>query len=306
MNLNQLRYIREISRNGLNISAASQRLHISQPGISQQLHMLETELGIVIFERRGKRLSGLTRQGEAVVALAERALREIEQIREIRAEFSNEETEKLSIATTHTQARYVLPTAIREFIEQYPRISLQIHQGSPGQIAEWVTDGVADIGIATEGLLETRDLVTLPCYKWNHCIIAPPGLPLLRLHPLTLEAIAEYPVVTYDVAVAGRSRIDEAFDARGLKPRIVLTAIDSDVIKTFVEIGLGIGIVARMAYAPDQDPNLRMRDASHLFGASTSHVALPRNQPLKPFLSGFIRILAPNIDPDTLEQATRY
>jgi LysR family transcriptional regulator, cys regulon transcriptional activator len=303
MNLQQLRYIREVVRQDFNISAASETLHTAQPGISHQIKRLEDELGVAIFDRHGKRLTGLTQPGRAVVAMAERILREIEQMRELSAEFAHEETGQLAIATTHTQARYSLPKVIRQFIERYPHISLQIHQGRPDQIAQWVARGVADIGLATEGLMNSPDLIALPCYEWNHCLIAPPGLPLLRKHPLTLDDIAEYPIVTYDKAIAGRERIDEAFANRAIRPKIALSAIDSDVIKTYVEIGLGVGIIARMAFDPERDPNLRMLDASHLFAASTSYIALRRGLPPRNFLYAFIAMLSPQLDRATIDEA---
>jgi len=303
MNLQQLRYIREVVRQDFNISAASEILHTAQPGISHQIKRLEDELGVAIFDRHGKRLTGLTQPGRAVVAMAERILREIEQMRELSAEFAHEETGQLAIATTHTQARYSLPKVIRQFIERYPHISLQIHQGRPDQIAQWVARGIADIGLATEGLMNSLDLIALPCYEWNHCLIAPPGLPLLRKHPLTLDDIAEYPIVTYDKAIAGRERIDEAFANRAIRPKIALSAIDSDVIKTYVEIGLGVGIIARMAFDPERDPNLRMLDASHLFGTSTSYIALRRGLPPRNFLYAFIAMLSPQLDRATIDEA---
>jgi len=303
MNLQQLRYIREVVRQGFNISAASETLYTAQPGISHQIKRLEEELGVAIFDRHGKRLTGLTQPGRAVVAMAERILREIEQMRELSAEFANEEIGQLSIATTHTQARYALPAVIRRFIERYPHISLQIHQGRPDQIVQWVARGIADIGLATEGLMNSPDLIALPCYEWNHCLIAPPGLPLLRKQPLTLDDIAEYPIVTYDKAIAGRERIDEAFANRAIRPRIALSAIDSDVIKTYVEIGLGVGIVARMAFDPERDSNLRMLDASHLFAASTSYIALRRGLPPRNFLYTFIAMLSPQLDRTTIDEA---
>jgi len=304
VNLQQLRYVREVVRRDFNISAASGTLYTAQPGISHQIKRLEEELGIPIFERHGKRLTGLTQPGQAIVAMAERILREIEQMHELSAEFAHEETGQLSIATTHTQARYALPRVIRQFIERYPHISLQIHQGRPDQIAQWVARGVADIGIATEGLMNSSDLIALPCYEWNHCLIAPPGLPLLRKHPLTLDDIAEYPIVTYDKAIAGRERIDEAFAKYALRPKIALSAIDSDVIKTYVEIGLGVGIVARMAFDPERDTNLRMLDASHLFASSTSYIALRRGLPPRDFLYTFMDMLSPRLNRATIDEAT--
>lgn len=303
MNLQQLRYIREVVRCGLNISTAANVLHTAQPGISHQIRLLEEELNVRIFERNGKRLVGVTQPGRAVLATAERILREVEGLKQVGYEFTGDARGTLSIATTHTQARYALPDVIRRFTEAYPNIRLHLHQGNPGQIAQWVASGVADLAIATEGMSLYEDLVTLSCYEWTHCVIAPPGLPILREDPLTLEAIAAYPVVTYDVSFAGRTKINEAFERAGLRPNVVFSAIDSDVIKTYVEIGLGIGLMAKMAFDPERDRNLRMMDAGHLFEPNTTRIGLRRGGHLRGFMYAFIEMFAPQLDRRAVDDA---
>lgn len=303
MNLQQLRYLREIARCGLNISTAANVLHTAQPGISNQIRQLEDELNIQIFERNGKRLVGITQPGRAVLAMAERVLREIENIKQIGYEFTHDANGSLSIATTHTQARYALPPVIKTFKESYPNIRLHIHQGNPTQIAQMVVSGAADLAIATEGMDEFEDIVVLPCYQWNHCLVAPPGLPILREEPLTLEAIAAYPIVTYELAFAGRMRINDAFSEAGLRPNVVLAAIDADVIKTYVELGLGVGLIASMAYDEKRDVNLRMRDVGHLFAPSTTRIGLRRGAHLRGFTYAFIEMFASHLDRRAVDEA---
>ncbi len=303
MNFQQLRYIREVARCGLNISAAANVLHTAQPGISNQIRQLEEELNVQIFERNGKRLVGITQPGRAVLAMAERVLRELEHIKQVGFEFSHDARGTLSIATTHTQARYALPRVIKAFKEQFPNVSLHMHQGNPTQIAQLAASGVADIAIATEGIDLYEDLVVLPCYEWNHCVVAPPGLPLLKDPPLTLEKIAEYPIVTYDFSFAGRAKINEAFEARGLRPNVVLTALDADVIKTYVELGLGIGLMAKMAFDPERDTNLRMLDASHLFEPCTTRIGIRRGSYLRGYMYAFIEMFAPHLDRRRVDEA---
>ena len=303
MNLQQLRYLREVVRCGLNISQAANVLHTAQPGISNQIKQLEDELNVQIFERNGKRLVGLTQPGRAVLATAERVLREIENIKQVGFEFTHEASGSLSIATTHTQARYALPPVIKSFSEEYPNVRLHIHQGNPSQIAQMAASGVADIAIATEGMELYEDLVVLPCYEWNHCVVAPPGLPILRENPLTLGKIAEYPIVTYDLSFAGRAKINHAFEQAGLRPNVVLSAIDSDVIKTYVELGMGIGLMASMAFNPERDVNLRMLDASHLFEPCITRIGLRRGAHLRGYMYALIEMLAPKLDRRTVDEA---
>lgn len=303
MNLQQLKYLREVARCNLNISTAAKVLHTAQPGISNQIRQLEEELNIQVFERNGKRLVGITQPGRAVLAMAERVLREIENIKQVGFEFTHDASGSLAIATTHTQARYALPAVIKTFSEAFPNIRLHIHQGNPTQIAQMVVSGVADLAVATEGMDQFEDLAILPCYQWNHCLIAPPGLPILREEPLTLAKIAEYPIVTYDLSFAGRAKINEAFSDAGLRPNVVLAALDSDVIKTYVELGLGVGLMASMAFQEDRDTNLRMRDVSHLFAPSTTRIGLRRGVHMRGFIYAFIEMFAPHLDRRAVDHA---
>lgn len=303
MKLHQLRYVREVARCGLNVSAAAKTLHTAQPGVSNQIRLLENELNLQIFERNGKRLVDITQPGRAIIAMAERIFRELDNIKQVGMEFTNEAIGSLSIATTHTQARYALPQVIKAFTQQYPKVRLQIHQGNPTQICEMALSGIADVAIATEAIELFEDLVMLPCYQWNRCVVASPDHPILSVTPLTLEAIAQYPIVTYDFAFAGRSKINQAFAAKDLKPNVVLTAIDSDVIKTYVELGLGIGLLAKMAYDPQRDTGLRAVDASHLFEASTTRIGIRRGAFLRGYMYSFIELFAPHLNRREVDHA---
>ena len=303
MNIQQLRYIHEVARRGLNVSEAAEALFTSQPGVSKQIRQLESELGVEIFVRHGKRLVAVTEPGRAVLEIAERMLRDVDNLQQVGDEFANEAVGSLSIATTHTQARYALPRVVRDFMRRYPEVKLSLHQGSPRQVCEMVLDGSADIAIATEAIAEYEELVMLPCYQWNRCVIATPRHPILQAAPLTLEAIARYPLITYDDAFTGRSVINKAFLGRGLKPNVVLTAIDSDVIKTYVAMDLGIGILARMAYDATEDRGLGMVDASHLFASSTTRIGLRRRAWLRGYVYAFIAGFAPHLSRKLVEQA---
>ncbi len=303
MKLQQLRYLCEVANHGLNLSKAAEFLHTSQPGISKQIRLLETELGVDIFVRNGKRVVETTPPGRAILEIAERMLKDAKNLKQVGQEFANEASGSLTIATTHTQARYALPPAIKDFTLRYPKVKLILRQGSPTQIAELVSSGVADIAIATEAIELFDQLVMLPCYQWNRCIVVPPRHPLLKLKKLTLEAIAAYPIITYDFAFTGRSRINQAFDAKGLVPNVVLTAIDADVIKTYVELGLGIGILAQMAFEPKRDKHLRSIDASHLFEPSTTRIGISRNSYLRGYVYDFIEIFSPHLDRATVTAA---
>jgi LysR family cys regulon transcriptional activator len=296
MKLQQLRYLCEVANQGLNLSKAAEALHTSQPGISKQIRLLENELEIDIFVRNGKRVVKITPPGQAILEIAERMLRDAKNLKQVGQEFANEAAGSLTIATTHTQARYALPAAIKHFTARYPKVKLILRQGNPTQIAELVTSGEADIAIATEAIELFHELVMLPCYQWNRCIIVSPRHPLLKLEKLTLEAIAQYPIITYDFAFTGRSKINQAFDAKGLVPNVVLTAIDADVIKTYVEVGLGIGILAQMAFEPKRDKHLRSIDASHLFEPSTTRIGIGRNSYLRGYVFDFIEIFAPHLN----------
>lgn len=295
MNLQQLRYLHEIVRQGLKISDAADALYTSQPGVSKQIKLLEEELGIEIFVRNGKRIAAITEPGKVILEIATRILHEANNLKQVSEEFHAHDSGTLTIATTHTQARYALPPVVKQFIRRYPKVQLSLHQGSPSQIAQQVLSGDADIGIATESLELYDELVTLPCYEWNHCVITPLKHPLLQEKRLTLEKVAQYPIITYDFAFSGRAKINAAFQARNLAPNIVLTAIDADVIKTYVELGLGIGIVARMAYIPERDKHLHMLDAAHLFEPSTTRIAIRKNEYLRGYTYDFIELFAPHL-----------
>ena len=295
MNLQQLRFLNEVVRQGLKISDAAGALYTSQPGISKQIKLLEEELGIEIFVRNGKRIVAITEPGKAVLEIARRMLQDAGNLKQVAEEFHSQNSGSLTIATTHTQARYALPPTVRQFIKRYPGVKLGLHQGSPTQIAEQVLGGEADIGIATESLALYDELVTLPCYEWNHCVIAPLKHPLLAEKKLTLAKIAQYPIITYDFAFAGRNKINAAFEAADIQPNIALTAIDADVIKTYVELGLGIGILAKMAYVPERDKHLRMMDAGHLIKPSTTRVAIRKNEYLRGYTYDFIELFAPHL-----------
>ncbi len=303
MKLHQLRYIREVARRHLNVSAAAEVLHTSQPGISKQIQLLEEELGLQIFRRNGKRLVGITEPGRAILELAENVMRGMESIKRVGEEFVRNDSGTLTIATTHSQARYRLPPAVTAFVEQYPGVRLTIHQGNPTQVAEQVVHGEADIGIATERIGDYRELVCLPYYQWNRCVVVPHGHPLLGDQPLTLEKIAGYPVVTYDFAFTGGSLMTRTFAEHGLQPNFVLTAIDADVIKTYVVLGLGIGLLANMAYDPVRDKELAMIDASHLFPDSTTLIGIRRDVYFRGYVYDFIHMLAPHLDRAAVETA---
>ncbi|PKO72500.1 MAG: HTH-type transcriptional regulator CysB [Betaproteobacteria bacterium HGW-Betaproteobacteria-14] len=295
MNLQQLRYVFEVARSGLNVSEAAAVLHTSQPGVSKQIRLLEEELGVDVFVRQGRRLTAVTDPGREVLKIAERLLRDLDNLRSVGEEFGAEESGTLTLATTHTQARYVLPPIIGEFLKRHPNVRVNLRQGSPAEVCERVLAGTADLAIATEAIGEQDDLLMLPCYQWNRCVIARPDHPILKSKPLTLEAIAQYPIVTYDFAFTGRSQINKAFAARGLTPNVVLTAIDADIIKTYVALGLGIGIVATMAFDPKADRNLRAVDAAHLFESATTRIGVRRNAWLRGFTYGFIELFAPHL-----------
>ena len=303
MNLQQLRYLQEIARQNLKISDAADALYTSQPGVSKQIKLLEEELGIEIFIRNGKRITAITEPGKAILEIAQRILLDTNNLKQVSEEFRAQDSGTLTIATTHTQARYALPPVVKQFIKRYPKVKLELHQGNPTQIAEQVLEGMADVAIATESLALYDELVTLPCYEWNHCIITPPKHPLLAEKKLTLEKVAQYPIITYDFAFTGRNKINAAFQARGLEPNVVLSAIDADVIKTYVELGLGIGIVAHMAYIPERDKHLRMLDAAHLFQPSVTRVAIRRNEYLRGYCYDFIELFAPQLTHDKIVQA---
>jgi LysR family cys regulon transcriptional activator len=302
MKLQQLRYACEVARQGLNVSAAAEALHTSQPGISKQIKSLEDELGVEIFVRHGKRLAAVTEPGKAVLEIAGRMLADAANMKRAGEDYADRKRGTLTIATTHTQARYALPGAVAKFKTRFPDVRLVLHQGNPTQVCEMVLAGEADFAIATESIADYPEMVSLPCYQWNRCVVVPPGHPLLTAKPLTLEAIAQYPIVTYDFAFAGRSQINKAFQKRGLAPNYVLTALDSDVIKTYVELGLGIGILAQMGFDPKRDRNLHALDASHLFESSTTRLGVKRGTWLRGYAYEFIELFAPRLSRAVVEK----
>ncbi len=305
MKLQQLRYLTEVVRRGLNVSEAAEALHTSQPGVSKQIRALEDELGVEVFVRHGKRLVAVTEPGKAVVSIAERILSEAQNLRRAGEEFANDQVGTLTIAATHTQARYSLPTAVAAFKKRYPGVKLVIHQGNPTQICEQVVSGEADLCVATEAIAVYPEIVSMPVFQWNRCVVVPPKHPLLKVTPLSLEKLAEFPIVTYDFAFANRSLVEKAFENRGLQPNVVLTALDSDVIKTYVELGLGVGILARIAFDPNRDRGLRAIDASHLFESSTTRLGIKRNAYLRRYAYDFIELFAPHLPRTVVERTVR-
>ncbi|UTH72528.1 HTH-type transcriptional regulator CysB [Chromobacterium sp. IIBBL 290-4] len=296
MKLQQLRYLVEVAKQGLNVSEAAEKLHTSQPGISKQIRLLEDELGIQVFIRNGKRVVSVSEPGKEVLRISERILREAQNLKRVGDEFSRESEGALTIATTHTQARYALPQAIAEFVRRYPKVRLSLKQGSPTQICEMVVSGEADLAIATEGISLYKELAMLPCYEWNRSVVVPKNHPLTELgREITLADIADHPIVTYDFAFAGRSKINKAFSDQGLTPNVVLTAIDTDVIKTYVSLGLGIGIIASMAFEPERDQNLVSIDVGHLFDPSTTKIGIRKDAYLRGFAYTFIELFAPHL-----------
>jgi LysR family cys regulon transcriptional activator len=305
MKLQQLKYLVEVERRGLNVSEAAGALFTSQPGISKQIRLLETELGITVFERSGKRLTGITAGGRVVLDMAKKVLAESANLLRASADFAAEGKGALTLATTHTQARYMLPPVIRSFVGRHPGVRLYVHQGNPGQVADWLLEGAAEIGVATEALDRHPELATLPCYQWSHKVVVPKGHPLLDKPVLTLADLAQYPLITYDASFTGRSHIDRAFERQGLISNVVLTAIDADVIKTYVELGLGVGIIAEMAFDPLRDTALAALAANHLFETNTTRLAFRRDLWLRGYDYEFIELLAPHLTRRVVEATLR-
>ncbi|MGB1221620.1 MAG: HTH-type transcriptional regulator CysB, partial [Alcanivoracaceae bacterium] len=277
----------------------------SQPGISKQIRMLEDELGVEVFARSGKHLTHVTPAGEAILKIAGDILQQVESIRRVAQEFRDEDRGDLRIATTHTQARYALPPVIKRFTEQFPDVSLHMHQGTPMQISEMAAKGNVDFAIATEALELFSDLIMMPCYRWNRTVVVPQGHPLTKVRPLTLEALSAYPIVTYVFGFTGRSKLDEAFSSAGLEPRVVFTAADADVIKTYVRLGMGVGIIAHMAVDPELDKGLVTLDASHLFEASVTRIGFRKGTFLRGFMYEFMRAFAPHLSRELVEAAVK-
>lgn len=303
MKLQQLRYIWEVARHRLNVSATAETLFTSQPGISKQIKLLEDELGIPIFARSGKHLTDVTAAGKKIIEVAGEILDRTHDIKAIAQEYVDNKVGTLSLATTHTQARYALPAVVQEFMRRYPAIKLNMHQGTPTQIAEMASRGVVDLAIATEAMDLFENLVMMPCYEWNRAVLVPHEHPLLQCRRLSLEALANYPIVTYVFGFTGRSQLDRAFEQRRLRPQLALTAVDADVIKTYVRLGLGVGIVARMAYDPVVDADLVALDAGHLFGRSVTKIGLRRDMFIRGFLYDFIQLFAPHLTRDLVDRA---
>jgi LysR family cys regulon transcriptional activator len=307
MNLHQFRFVQEAARRNLNLTEAAKALHTSQPGVSKAIIELEEELGVDIFARHGKRLKRITEPGQHVLKSIELIMREVGNLKRIGEQYSAEDSGTLSIATTHTQARYVLPVHVAKLREAYPKVNVSLHQGSPGQVAQMLLDEVAEIGIATESLVDYAELVTLPCYEWQHVLVLPVGHPLLQKEHITLEDIAQEPLITYHPSFTGRTRIDHAFATRKLQPRIALEAIDSDVIKTYVRLGLGVGVAAEMAVRDvleeGDKSGLVVRPAGHLFGQNVTRVAFKRGAYLRNFVYTFAELISDRLSRNLIAMA---
>ncbi len=303
MNFQQLRSVRETVRRGFNLTQVAEALHTSQPGVSRQIRELEEELGIEIFVRAGKRLTGLTAPGETVLPIIERLLLESDNLKRAGDDYAAQGKGTLTVAATHSQARYALPTAVRDFSARHPEVALHMHQGSPQQVAQLLLDGEADIGIATEALAGYDGLVALPCYRWTHAVIVPAGHALTDGQPLTLQRLAQFPIITYEAGYTGRSHIDEAFARQGLTMNLVLSAMDADVIKTYVELGMGVGIIASIAYDEGRDATLRAIDARHLFAMNMTRLALRRGAFLRGYVYDFIQTFASPLDRALVDRA---
>lgn len=302
MNLHQFRFVREAVRQNYNLTEAAKALFTSQPGVSKAIIELEEELGVDIFTRHGKRIRGLTEPGRAVLKSVEVIMQEIDSLKSIGQEFAAHDSGSFTIATTHTQARYALPKVVQAFTQRFPKVRLSLLQGNPKQVAEMVLKGQADIALATESITTVDGLVSIPCYQWEHVVVVPPEHALLKSKSLTLEEIAAYPLITYDSAFTGRAKIDHAFELRQLKPDVLLEAIDADVIKTYVELGLGVGIIAGMAYDAERDKLLRAIPVGHLFGSNVSRVAIKQGAYLRSYVYTFIELLTPTLNRKLIEQ----
>jgi len=307
VNFQQMRSVCEAVRQGFNLTLVAEALHTSQPGVSRQIRELEEELGIEIFERAGKRLTRLTPPGETVLPIIERLLQEADNLKRAGADFAQQGRGTLTIAATHSQARYALPAAVRDFSTRHPEVQLRIHQGSPKQVAELLLAGEADLGVATEALADYPDLVALPSYQWTHSVIVPPGHALAQDaeagRTLTLERLAEFPVITYEPGYTGRSHIDAAFERQGLGFNLVLSAMDADVIKTYVELGMGVGIIAAIAFDEARDSALRAIDARHLFASNMTRVALKRGAFPRAYVYDFIETFASPLNRELVERS---
>jgi len=302
MKLQQLRCIFEVVQNDFNISKAANSLHTSQPGVSKQIQLLEDEVGVQIFQRNGKRLTGLTEPGQQVFESIAEIIREEKNIKRVSEEYEKKDTGNFTIATTHTQARYKLPNVVEEFVKKYPKINLNIHQGNPSQVTEQIVNGDADVGIATESIGLHDKIFCIPCYSWNRIIVMPKSHPLNEEKIITLEHLATYPLITYDYAFTGSTIVSKVFKESNLKPNIMLTAIDADVIKTYVNLNLGIGLIAEMAFDSSKDTDLVSRDVSHLFPLSTTYLGIRKDTFIRASTFDFIKMFTPQMSEHELRQ----
>ncbi|UUM31392.1 HTH-type transcriptional regulator CysB [Vibrio japonicus] len=303
MKLQQLKYIVEVVNHNLNVSATAESLYTSQPGISKQVRLLEDELGIQIFERSGKHLTQVTSAGEEIIRISQEILGRVEGIKAVAGEYTHPDMGTLNLSTTHTQARYALPEVIKGFTARYPKVSLHMYQGTPAQMSEAVAKGVANFAIATEALHLYQDAIMLPCYHWNRSLVVPKSHPLAQKEHVTIQDLASFPLVTYVIGTSGHSELDTAFHKRGLTPRVVFTATDADVIKTYVRMGLGVGVIASMAIDVEQDMDLVAINASHIFGVSTTSIGFRRGTFLRSYMYDFIERFAPHLTRPVVEQA---
>jgi len=304
MNFQQLRIIRETVRRNFNLTEVGNALFTSQSGVSKHIKDLEDELGIEIFVRKGKRLLGLTDPGKDLLVLVERMLHDARNIKTLAEHYSQRDVGQLTVVTTHTQARYALPKVIADFKMAFPKVHLKLHQGSPQEIVQMLLEGEADIGIATEAVADVPDLASFPFYRWHHALVVPHGHPLLECKPLTLEAVAEHPIITYHEGFTGRTRIDKAFAEAGMVADVVMSALDADVIKTYVELGLGVGIMASVAFNPLRDSHLQMLNAQHLFPENVTNIAVRKGHYLRGYAYRFIELCSPGLDELAIRSAT--
>ena len=301
MKLQQLRCIYEVVQNQFNISRAAESIHTSQPGVSKQIQLLEEEIGVQLFQRNGKRLSGLSEPGIRVYESIVEIMREVKNIKNVSDEYERKDSGSFTIATTHTQARYKLPVVVESFVKKYPKINLNIHQGDPAQVTAQILNGEADVGIATESISLSDKIFCIPCYSWNRCLVMPKDHPLLMVEDITLNHLATYPMITYDYAFTGSTIVSKVFKEANIKPNIMLTAIDADVIKTYVGLNLGVGLIAEMAFDENKDKNLVSRDVSHLFPTSTTYIGIRQDTFIRGFTFDFIKMFTPHMEENELK-----
>jgi LysR family cys regulon transcriptional activator len=301
MKLQQLRCIYEVVQNQFNISRAAESIHTSQPGVSKQIQLFEEEIGVQLFQRNGKRLSGLSEPGIRVYESIVEIMREVKNIKNISDEYERKDSGSFTIATTHTQARYKLPVVVESFVKKYPKINLNIHQGDPAQVTAQILNGEADVGIATESISLNDKIFCIPCYSWNRCLVMPKDHPLLRVKDINLNHLATYPMITYDYAFTGSTIVSKVFKEANIQPNIMLTAIDADVIKTYVSLNLGVGLIAEMAFDENKDKNLVSRDVSHLFPTSTTYIGIRQDTFIRGFTFDFIKMFTPHMEENELK-----